>query len=172
MKKSKSRREWWQHLAKLANCKNETERIIENVQYFTSLGVSDYYHSYNTKHYAKSIMDAKNLFEIKGFTVEDQKSGIKGQSILHISWANATHGIAFTFACASKRASKTNEIIGRILNNVETAATNGEFSYQYDFNNDDASIDLKDSVVDNLTRTGDFNKIDLVDNMLILEWRY
>lgn len=170
MKNSRSCKEWWQHIAKLANCKNETERIIENIQYFASLGISDYYHSYNTKHYAKSVRDAKDLFEIKGFTVEDQKSGIKGQSILHISWADATDGIAYTFACASKQASNTNKLVGEILHKVETAATNGEFAYQYNF--DDTSIDLRDSVVTKLSKTGDFNKVDLVDNVLLLEWRY
>ena len=169
MKKIQSRKEWWQHLAKLANCSNETERISEQVQYFASLGVSDYFHPYNIKKYAKSIKQAKEKFQSNGFTVEDERSGVKGNAVLHISWTNATQGIAFTFACITRQASKTKEIVNKILTGVEEAATNGEYTYQYDFA--DAGIDFVDSIIDNLDKTGDFSKVELVDNVLILEWR-
>lgn len=171
MTRTTTTKEHLQHLAKFANCSNETERIIEKIQYFTSLGVSEYFHRYDIKQHGKSIKKVKELFESKGFIVEEEKSGIKSKAVLHFSWTNATEGIAYTFACASRLVFKTNEIVDEILKMAEVAAVHGEFSCQYDFNKIQASPDLQESVCKTITRTTHIDDIKIVDGMLIIKWR-
>lgn len=168
MKNIQSRKEYFQHLAKLANCANEVERINEQVQYFASIGVGDYYHLYNVKKFGKSIKKAKEMFQTNGFTIEEDKSGVKGKSILHISWADSTEGIAHTFSLVYKRNAKLNRTIKKIYEEVEKAASNGSYSLELDLT--DAGIET-DVVMEKLNKTGDFNKVSFVDSILVIEWR-
>lgn len=171
MKRNNSQKLYWQHLAKLANCKNETEKITEQIQYLASIGVSDCFYTYEVKRFAKSIKSAKDILNTNGFIVEDERSNIKGKAILHISWGDANKGIAHTFKCMSNQVQKDTKLKKDVFTKVEEAAKNGEYSLVYDLVN----VGITDVDVVNIEEmfreTGEFSKVSTDGTKLTLEWR-
>lgn len=171
MLKLQNAKGYYQYMAKMANSKSEVEKINTSVQYFASLGLSDYYYSYDVKKVNnKEITAIKKYFVGKGFVVEDEYSGIKNHAMLHFFWGRSTQGFAFKLRCVYERSLKTKEFTKKILKSVEKAANNGEFSVEYDLR-DAGSLEFIDDLLDKSFRIGDFSKVELNDKKLTLEWR-
>ena len=174
MVRNQSRKTYWNHIAKLANSKSELEKVNEQIQYYASLGVSDYFLNYNVKKDTKKINQIRPVLEKKGFALKDETSGIKGQAVLHISWKNATEDYAKTVYLVSDFHYKMRKLQEKLYPKIEKVAGTGEYSIQYDLTTagiGELNEELLAEIKEYLENLNEFSSVSIIDKALILEWR-